>query len=221
MRRLSRSIATLERALAHPARIARAQVKPENPAYIALQSRLAETANDLKALRAKRAELSAKIADYESRLIRTPQVEREYNPMMREYQNAVKRYDEVKSKQTEAQVARQLETEQQGERFSLLEAAKLPTHPRPYRQLVLLIGLALGVLGGIGYAALAEALDRSVRGEEALAEIAGEPPLAAIPYIKNAADLSRRRARAVGMTVGASAGVALVVWAALQALWIS
>ena len=221
MRRLSRSIATLERALAHPARIGRAQVKPENPAYIALQSRLAETANGLKALRAKRAELSAKIADYESRLIRTPQVEREYNPMMREYQNAVKRYDEVKSKQTEAQVARQLETEQQGERFSLLEAAKLPTHPRPYRLLVLLIGLALGVLGGIGYAALAEALDRSIRGEEALAEIAGEPPLAAIPYIKNAADLSRRRARAVGMTVGASAGVALVVWAALQALWIS
>jgi succinoglycan biosynthesis transport protein ExoP len=220
VRRLKRSIQTLERALARPARAARAQVKPENPAYIALQSRLAETTNDLKALRAKRAELAAKIADYENRLIRTPQVEREYNPMMREYQNAVKRYDAVKSKQMEAQVARQLETAQQAERFSLLEAAKLPTQPRPYRLLVLLIGLALGVLGGIGYAALAEALDRSIRGEGALAGVAGEPPLATIPYIENGADGARRRARVVGMSVGASAGMALVVWAALQALWL-
>jgi succinoglycan biosynthesis transport protein ExoP len=222
VQRLTRSIAALERSVKHPARVARSSaVKPENPAYIALQSRLAETANELKALRAKRTELSAKIADYEQRLIHTPQVEREYRPMMREYDNAVKRYDEIKAKQMEAQVAAQLETEQKGERFSLLEAAELPTHPaKPGRLMILWVGLALSVLGGIGYASLAEALDRSIRGEGTLAGIAGEPPLATIPYIENGADTARRRkARAVGVTVGATAGVVLVVWA-LQSLWI-
>jgi len=55
-----------------------------------------------------------------------------------------------------------------------------PVSPRPVRNLVL--GLALGLLVGVGAALLREALDVTVKTAEALGEVTGAPVLAVVPF---------------------------------------
>ena len=168
--------------------------KPENPAYLTFQSQLDSTVGELKSMQKKRVELKAKIADYESRLQQSPEVERVYLDLNRDHENSTRRYQELKAKQMEAQVAQELEKDSKGERFSLIDPPQLPEKPNsPNRTAILMLGAILSLGGGIGYASLLETLDSSIRGTKSLARLAGAPVLAVIPYVENAQDRSRKR----------------------------
>ena len=95
--------------------------KVDNPAYIQLQARLDATTNDIRALQSQRASLKAKLGNLESRITKSPQVEREYRMLMRDYETAQMKYQEVLAKRQEAELAANLESKQQGERFTLIE----------------------------------------------------------------------------------------------------
>ena len=56
-------------------------------------------------------------------MLKAPQVEREYRSLARDYENAVTEYRETKAKQARADVAKQLESEKKGERFTLIDPA--------------------------------------------------------------------------------------------------
>ncbi|HUR48288.1 MAG TPA: polysaccharide biosynthesis tyrosine autokinase [Acidimicrobiales bacterium] len=58
-----------------------------------------------------------------------------------------------------------------------------PIEPRPRRNAI--IGLALGLLAGMGSALLLETLDRSLRGPEELVRLTGRPLLAIVPRRKD------------------------------------
>jgi hypothetical protein len=77
--------------------------------------------------------------------------------------------------------------------------------------------LAASLGGGIGAAALAEALDRSVKGARALAALLDAPLLAVIPRVVDAAALARRR-RWLLAGLGAGALLALAAAAGLHFL---
>ena len=88
-----------------------------------------------------------------------------------------------------AQLSVELEKEQRGERYSILEAAELPDHPeRPNRRAFMLLGLVLGLGSGVGYASLAEYMDRTIRGPRSVVSLLHAAPLAVIPYIPNGID---------------------------------
>ena len=164
-------------------------IKPDNPAYIAVQTQLATVDLSLKAAREQKARAQEKLAEYEGRLVQTPRVEQEGLALQREYDNAVSRYRELKQSLMGAELALNLERGQRGERFSLLEPPKLPASPQiPNRRAFLLLGLVLGVGGGVGYASMAEYMDRTVRGARSIASVTGALPLGVIP------DLSLERA---------------------------
>ena len=71
--------------------------------------------------------------------------------MARDLESAQIKYQEILSKQTEAQVSQNLETERKGERFTMIEPPQPPEKPMsPNRMLILaivalLLALALGV----------------------------------------------------------------------------
>ncbi len=67
--------------------------------------------------------------NYEARLEQSPQVEREYLDLNRDHENSIRRYQEVKAKLMEAEVAQQMEKDSKGERFSLIDPAQLPEKP--------------------------------------------------------------------------------------------
>ncbi len=196
--KLKRSLLSLNDALKNAAPSSSgsqtSRLLPDNPAYIATKSQLDTVNIGIKSQKKRRERVQLKRAGYEERLLQTPRVEQEGLLIKRDYDNAVKKYQEIKDKQLQAQISEQLETESKGERFSLLEPANLPNTPiRPNRLGILLLGSIIAATIGAGYAAMAEFMDRSVRGAHGVVLIAKTPPLAVIPYIKNKQDVRRKR----------------------------
>ena len=156
--------------------------KPDNPAYISLQTQLDTIDLNLNAAKNTRARLKEKLAEYESRIVQTPRVEQEKLELQREYDNAIKKFQELKGKELSANVSQQLEMERLSGQLTVIDAPGLPQTPvKPNRLGILLLGFVLSVGMGIGSASLAEYMDRTVRGAKMVAQVTGSLPLAVIP----------------------------------------
>lgn len=178
--------ARLKRAPAGPSGFA---MRPDNPAYVTMQTQLDTVDLNLKAMHEQRERARQRLTDYETRVVETPRVEQEGLALQRDYDAAVKKYREIKQNLMGAELALELEKGQRGERYSILEAAELPDQPeRPNRRAFILLGLVLGLGAGVGYGSLAEYMDRTVRGPRAVITVLRAPPLATIPYIPNGID---------------------------------
>jgi len=227
--RLSKEVATMEAAVKQmPARpeVNVIKEKPENPAYITLKSQLDSTKSEIESLMTTREQLKAKMTDYERRIAKSPDVEREYLTLSRDYENSVKSYQEIKAKQMDAEVGKELEKERKGERFSLIDPPQFPEQPiMPNRSAILLLGFLLSLASGFGYAAVAESADKSVYGARGISSLFGNPPLSVIPYLPNKADVmhaERVRKIAIIAITGTLVIVILLIhflWTPLDVLW--
>ena len=166
------------------------------------------------------------MAQFEARITAAPKLEQEYRALTRDYDNAMGKYKEVREKEMQAQLAKSLETDRKGERFSLIEPPLVPEKPfKPNRPAILMLGLVLSVAGGVGNLALREIMDKGLRGARAVLAITGAPPLAVIPYIAIEADRHRRTRRIrvwiAGVVIALVVGIAAVhfFWKPLDILW--
>ena len=170
--------------------------KPDNPTYIQLQARLEAILNDLRTYGEIERQLRVKRTQYEQRLTETPEVEREYLALKRDYESTSAKYQEIRQKLISAKLGESLEKSNQGERFSVIEPAKLPQIPHsPNRLVIAFAGIVFSMAGGLGAATLAEALDQTVRGAKAVTELLQVPPLVVIPYIENRQDRRQKLVR--------------------------
>ncbi|MEW8621312.1 MAG: lipopolysaccharide biosynthesis protein, partial [Candidatus Thiodiazotropha endolucinida] len=185
----------------------------DNPAYVQLETQLQAANSELASLKGMRDEIKGKIKDFEDRLMQSPQVEREYRNLTRDYENALDKYQEVKAKQLEAQLAESLERERKGERFSLIEPPQLPEKPdKPNRIAILFLGFVFSFAGGVGNVVVRESMDQAVYGSKGIMAITKMPPLAVIPYIECSDDHRQRNTSGI-ITVSslfAAIGVILV-----------
>ncbi len=106
-----------------------ARAHADNPVYIQVKGQLDALQVDRESAVKKRDALQAKLDDYEKRMAQSPEVERQYREMARELESAQFKYQEILSKQTEAQVSENLETERKGEKFTLIEPPQPPEKP--------------------------------------------------------------------------------------------
>jgi uncharacterized protein involved in exopolysaccharide biosynthesis len=167
--------------------------KPNNPAYLQLLAALDATASEARSLASSRNEMRQRQRLYSARMEAAPMVQREYLDLSRDYENSLIKYRDIKGKELEAQVSEELEKDRKGERFSLLEPAQLPEKPfKPDRAAILLIGLVLALGGGIGFGALREATDFSIKGPRDLARKISLPILTQVPYLASQEDARRR-----------------------------
>ncbi len=186
------------------------QIKP-NPAHVQLKAQLDAADTDLTSLNVKIIELEAKFSDYESRMMRTPQVEREYRELTRDFDTATDKYREVSAKKLEAELAESLESGQKGEKFTLIEPPIFPEKPyKPNRLAIAFLGFVFSLAGGLGAASLAEALNDTVRGRRGVTEILGEPPLALVPYITTIQDVRKKILQRSMFAFGAIASILVV-----------
>ena len=182
--------------------------KPDNVAYITLSSQLAGVRAEIDAVKRQIGGFAKKRDDYRKRAAAGPEVERNYRALLEERVRYQVKVDDLSRKFLEARTAHGLEKEQKGERFSLIDAARLPEMPcSPNIPAILLIGLVLGVGCGAGVAALREQNDDTARTPEQLYLGTNLPVLAAIPAILTWQDFAERRLR--------RRNVALVVLVAL------
>jgi succinoglycan biosynthesis transport protein ExoP len=226
--RLTKAVAAQEEALKQKQapEIEVAKEKPDNPAYLTLQAQLESVKSQMQAYMAQRDQLKTKLGEYEKRLQQTPEVERKYLELTRDYDNSTRRYQELKAKQNEAQVGQELEKERKGERFSLIDPPQLPEQPvKPNRPVIIILGFLLSIASGVGYSVAAESVDTSVRGVRGVIAAVGTPPLSVIPYLQNSEDLARaEKTKRVIIAVFASGFLLILLlihffWTPLDVLW--
>jgi uncharacterized protein involved in exopolysaccharide biosynthesis len=227
--RLQRQIATLTQAMQNDTSSqsqAQSAAAADNPAYIQVKAQHEAAMAEIDSLNTKRTELQAKVSQLEARLAASPAVERDYVTMLRELDSAQLKYREVQQKQEEAQLAENLEDEQKGERFTLIDPPLAPESPvSPNRWLIMGIGLVLAIILPIGLALLLDSRDHSVRNRQDLESLVQAPPLAVVPMIFTSEDYARMRRRrrlAFAGTVGAIAIALLLThlfYRPLDVLW--
>ncbi len=189
-----RTVAAFEAELAKPRTAAkpRRDELPDNPAYIQIQAQLSSIVNDQRSLAVKIASLREQADGYQKKVSMSPMVEREYRELSRDYENARVRYQEVRAKQNEAQLAQELETNRKGERFTLIEPPLPPEEPvSPNRLAVFMVGLVLALALAAASAALREVMDTSVRGRRDVESLGSNSLLALIPIIVTASEMAR------------------------------
>ena len=142
------------------------------------------------ALRSREADLQVKLSEYERRLERTPEVEREYKSLTRDYEVAQREYNDMKNKLARAETGKVLEEEQKGQRYTLQKEAGFPLQPaKPNKPAIIVLAFLFALTCAIGGAAIAEAMDSTVRGSKDIMAILDMPPLAVIPKFSNKADM--------------------------------
>jgi succinoglycan biosynthesis transport protein ExoP len=203
-------IAELEKTLAAIERNRKSKGQPpDNPAYINLAAQLASTRSEIASTNRSIETLQQSSDEFRRRISATPNVEEAYNAMLAERSNTQAKYNDLMQKLMEARVAQGLEKEQKGERFTLIDPARLPEKPyKPNRLAIILIGFVLGSGAGIGLAALREFSDDAVRKVEQLERATKFPVLAGIPQILTNKDIIRRRWKRIALAGGAACVIA-------------
>lgn len=158
--------------------------KDVNPQVLQVRAKLESIDSNIARSEKSRVNLGQQIKELESRIDRTPQVELGLEALQRDYGNTKSKYQEMKAKESQAELSKSLEEEQKGERFTLLEPPMFPDKPvKPNRPKLFMLGLILSMVSGIGVTGLAESLDGGIRGSRALAAVTKITPLVTIPYI--------------------------------------
>jgi uncharacterized protein involved in exopolysaccharide biosynthesis len=215
--RLRGEVANLERAVQADTEAGgtreTARAHADNPAYILVKGQLDALTVDRESAVKKRDTLKAKLDDYEKRMAQSPDVERQYREMARDLESAQLKYQEILSKQTEAQVSQNLETERKGEKFTMIEPPQYPEKPiSPNRMLILIFGLVMAAASGLAAVVARDSFDASVRGPSDIRHLLQVPALASIPVMVTAAERSRHK-RITRYSWGG--GVAAVILAAV------
>jgi len=202
-------IAELERRLASPGRKTALGGQSDNPAYVAMSAQLAGTRSDISSVNRQISLTRSKRDGYRKRIESAPRTEEQYKLLVSERNNLQLKYDDLMKKGMEAKVAQGLEKTQMGERFTLIDPARLPEEPvSPNIPAVLLIGLILGTGAGVGTASLREFSDKSAHSPEDLELVTRLNVLAAIPEIVTEEDRERGKKKRKVMLI--ISGVAVV-----------
>ena len=150
----------------------------------------------------------SEIAEYQRRLEAVPGLESEWVKLTRDYDTQQTAYKELLAKSAAAQVAANLEDQNIGERFRIVDPAAVPVHPlQSMRVRYNAGGLAIGLLLGVGIAALLELRDRSFRSDADVLEVLAMPVLASVPRIETSSEKAGKRRRQLALSL---AGVACV-----------
>lgn len=211
--RVQQQIDSLTQAMrAAPTRPPGTEAKPDNPAYIQIKAQKESTAAQTESLLQKRESLETKIADLQGRIASAPIVQRDFDALARELDNDQLKYREVRQKQMEAKLSENLEDEQKGERFTLIDPPLIPEKPAsPNRWLLLSVGAILALALSLGVVVLLESRDSSIRNRRDLESLLQVPPLAVLPYFETREERARtRRARRLALA-GAFGTVLLVL----------
>ncbi len=177
--------------------------RADNPAYLIVKTQLDSTNTDILAITQKIETLNKKIERYEGYLSRGPEVERVYQTLMRDYQNTYVKYQEIRSKMMSAELAKNLESERRGERFTLIQPPELPIFPvSPNRTALVLIGLIMGVGAGIGAVIFLDVLSNGVYSRTDLVSLTGNAPLAVISYLETQEEQSKHNMKRLYIVLG-------------------
>ncbi len=210
VRRLRREIASLS---ADPSVTAAGSV-PSNPIYEQLQTQISATDIAIRDLMARRYDMSSTLARLQSAIYQSPEYEQQYTDLVRDYELVKAQYEQMRARETAAEVAQKAAGAQAGESYVLVSPAQVPASPiEPDRVALMFLAVVLAVAAGLGTASLLNSTDSTIRGNVDVYTLLGAAPLGHVPTMRIAAEVRRRRLGDVALAAGMLAAVALVVLA--------
>lgn len=163
------------------------------PAIASLEAQYRTSEMELRSLENKKTSLQAEIARLNQRILAAPEVEKGYLELIRDRDGTLSKYNQLKEKLLDAKLLQTLEAEQHGQTMTIIEKPTIPENPESgSRKKVVIIGLALGLLSGVGAAFAIEYLDPGVRGVNKVFEITGLMPIVMVPYIELPSEVENR-----------------------------
>ena len=145
---------------------------------------------------------------------RTPQVGIVLGAMERDYNNIRNQYDNAVQRVAAAETGERIEVTAQGQRITLADEPTVPTSPAsPNRPLVAAAGVGAGLAGAAGLFLLLELLNTTVRRPTELVGRLGITPIASIPYIETRASRRIRAMRQFAMVAVVLVALPLALWA--------
>jgi len=194
-----------------------AQIIPDNPEYLRISAELSTVRANLSAQRSVAARARAQLVDYERRKMSSPTVERDYVALERERDTLQRQLMELQNKLQEAEVAQSLETEDRGQRYTVIRSPSLSSTPAsPNRLGIILLGLVLGGGFAVAFAIMREGADPTVRDLRDVAEMSGLTVIGSIPRLLNDDDRRRRRRGWIAVAAAYSVGIVVVAAAVLN-----
>jgi len=134
------------------------------------------------------------INEYQRRLAIAPIRDNELTQLTRDLPTLKGHYESLSSKRIDSQVSANVERQQIGEQFRILDPARLPEKPSsPNRDQLYVMSAVLAILVGLGVAGCFEYLDRGLRSEDDVRLALALPVLATIPVIGEQPKGSLRR----------------------------
>ena len=146
-----------------------------------------------------------------------PGHESELTSLMRDYETLQTSYKNLLGKQQDSKISANLERQQIGEQFKILDAARLPERPYyPNRIRITAIGFGIGLMLGLGIAGFLEYRDTTLRTEDEIVKMLVLPVVAAIPIMIAIAERQRNRRNVI---VVATASLLLVAGTVAGVAW--
>jgi succinoglycan biosynthesis transport protein ExoP len=119
----------------------------ERERVLNLRMQIGMAAKEFEAANASRLRVLRDIDVYQGRINRLPLREQEMAGLTRDYEIAKENYKALLNNRLSADMATELERSQQGERFTLIEPARIPEEPfKPPRNLLIIGGVILSLL---------------------------------------------------------------------------
>jgi len=159
-----------------------------------IQSELKANRMELQNREAEIRSLEAKVAEVQSHLGGTPAVQAEMLDLTRDYTQTQRAYSELMEKKNASELATNLQRQQQGENFRIIDPPSFPEKASfPDRFKFSLAGLAVGLGLAVLFGAGSEYVDDRIRNEQDLAQATPLPILVEIPPIRTESEIASLR----------------------------
>jgi polysaccharide chain length determinant protein (PEP-CTERM system associated) len=150
-----------------------------------LRAKLHQDELNIADLTKRQAQIQNQIGVLQARVQASPVVEQQLKEMTRNYQSALEFYNELLKKSNNSEMAKDLQHQQEGEQFRVLDPPSLPDKPSfPKKPYFLGGGLGAGFALGLGILALIAFSDKSIYTERDVELCLKLPVLGLIPNLK-------------------------------------
>jgi succinoglycan biosynthesis transport protein ExoP len=166
-------------------------------------------------------QIKAQIAQYQQRLNLTPVREQQLAGLQRDYDLLKQDYTDLLNKETQSQLASNLEKRQEGSQFRLVDKPSLPVVPSFPKPLPIgLGGLVFGLLAGLASAVLIDQKGGYFYSEKDLSQALRLPITVGVPYVVTLAEAGVRQRRRVMEWIAGTCIISLVMALELYELFL-
>ncbi|WP_330629550.1 hypothetical protein [Thioclava sp. FTW29] len=180
----------------------------KDPSEAVFDLQIADLDRQLDQLKDEQSQYTAQLAEVEDALSKIPANAIALEALQRDYDNAQSQYNGAVQRLATASTGERIESLSRGQRVSVIEQPAVPTEPiKPSRKKIAVLGIAGGIMAGLGLIVLIEMLSTTVKRSSDLINGLGITPLATIPYMRTQGEVQRNRKRLLTISLIVCLGI--------------